>query len=60
MTPSRDYRDFVNDMVQACRSILRFVEEMTLDTTLRTKRPVTPLCAATRFSGRLSDIFPIP
>jgi uncharacterized protein with HEPN domain len=31
VTAPRDYRDFLNDMVQACRSIIRFVEGMTLD-----------------------------
>ncbi len=32
MTASaRDYRDFLNDMVAACRSIMRFVEGMTID-----------------------------
>ena len=31
MTAPRDYRDFLNDMVLACRSIIRFVEGMTLD-----------------------------
>ncbi|HET7882908.1 MAG TPA: DUF86 domain-containing protein [Acetobacteraceae bacterium] len=31
MTAARDYRDFLNDMVQACRSIMRFVGTMTLD-----------------------------
>lgn len=31
MTAPRDYRDFLLDMVQACRSILRFVEGMALD-----------------------------
>ena len=31
MTAARDYRDFLNDMVMACRSIIRFAEGMTLD-----------------------------
>ena len=31
MTAARDYRDFLNDMVMACRSIVRFAEGMTLD-----------------------------
>jgi uncharacterized protein with HEPN domain len=31
MTAARDYRDFLNDMVLACRSIIRFVDGMTLD-----------------------------
>jgi uncharacterized protein with HEPN domain len=30
MTAARDYRDFLNDMVTACQSIIRFVEGMTL------------------------------
>ena len=31
MTAERDFRDFLADMVGACRSILRFVDGMTLD-----------------------------
>ncbi len=31
MTTIRDFRDFLNDMVLACRSIIRFTEGMTLD-----------------------------
>ena len=31
MTATRDHRDFLNDMVLACRSIIRFAEGMTLD-----------------------------
>lgn len=31
MTASRDHRDFLADMVEACRSIIAFVGEMTLD-----------------------------
>ena len=31
MRTPRDYRDFLNDIVSACRSILTFVEGMTLD-----------------------------
>lgn len=31
MTAPRDHRDFLRDMVEACRSIIRFVEGMSLD-----------------------------
>lgn len=31
MTAARDHRDFLHDMVGACRSILRFTTDMTLD-----------------------------
>jgi uncharacterized protein with HEPN domain len=31
LTAPRDYRDFLADMVAACRSIIRFVEGMTLE-----------------------------
>ncbi|MGQ0446231.1 MAG: HepT-like ribonuclease domain-containing protein [Beijerinckiaceae bacterium] len=31
MNVPRDYRDFLNDMAEACGSIIRFVEGMTLD-----------------------------
>ena len=34
MTSSRDYRDFLDDIVGACRSIIQFVEGLTLDTYL--------------------------
>ena len=29
--PPRDYRDFLADIVAACRSLIRFVEGMTLE-----------------------------
>jgi uncharacterized protein with HEPN domain len=31
---SRDYRDFLNDIVGACRSLIRFIEGMTLESYL--------------------------
>ena len=31
MTAPRDFRDFLRDMVLACRSIIRFVEGMTIE-----------------------------
>lgn len=31
MTAPRDYRDFLDDTVMACRSIIRFTDGMTLD-----------------------------
>jgi uncharacterized protein with HEPN domain len=31
VTAARDHRDYLSDMVMACRSIIRFVEGMTLD-----------------------------
>ena len=31
MTAPRDHRDFLNDMVQACRAITRFTEGMIPD-----------------------------
>jgi uncharacterized protein with HEPN domain len=31
VTAARDHRDFLNDMIMACRSILRFAGGMTLD-----------------------------
>ena len=34
MTSSRDYRDFLDDIVGACRSIIQFVEGLTLETYL--------------------------
>ena len=34
MTSPRDYRDFLDDIVGACRSIIRFVEGHTLETYL--------------------------
>ena len=29
--PPRDYRDFLADIIGACRSLIRFVEGMTLE-----------------------------
>lgn len=31
MTAPRDYRDFLNDLAEACKSIIRFVDGITLD-----------------------------
>lgn len=31
MTAPRDYRDFLNDIVNACEAIIRFVEGLTLE-----------------------------
>jgi len=31
LTGARDHRDFLNDMVRACRLIIRFTDGMTLD-----------------------------
>ncbi len=31
MTAERDFRDFLNDMVAACRSFIRFADGMTID-----------------------------
>jgi uncharacterized protein with HEPN domain len=31
VTAARDYRDFLNDMVMACRAVIDFVDGMTLD-----------------------------
>lgn len=38
MTAPRDHRDFLDDMVMACRSIIDFTEGMTLDTYLTDER----------------------
>jgi uncharacterized protein with HEPN domain len=38
MTAARDYRDFLNDLVAACRSIIRFADGMTLDAYLADER----------------------
>ncbi len=38
MSAPRDYRDFLRDMVMACRSIIRFAVGMTLDDYLEDER----------------------
>src|SRR5438046_3197130 len=38
MPPPRDYRDFLADIVGACRSLIRFVEGMTLEAYLEDER----------------------
>jgi hypothetical protein len=38
VTAPRDYRDFLDDIVGACRSIIRFTEGMTLETYLADER----------------------
>ena len=36
--PPRDYRDFLADIVGACRSLIRFAEGMTLEACLADER----------------------
>jgi uncharacterized protein with HEPN domain len=38
MSSPRDYRDFLNDIVQSCRSIIRFAESMTFEDYLRDEK----------------------
>jgi uncharacterized protein with HEPN domain len=38
VTAPRDYRDFLRDLVQACRSIIAFVENMTLESYLQDEK----------------------
>jgi uncharacterized protein with HEPN domain len=38
VTSARDYRDFLQDMILACRSMIGFVEGMTLDNYLNDER----------------------
>jgi len=38
VTAPRDYRDFLQDLVEACRSIIDFVQGMTLDSCLADKK----------------------
>lgn len=34
MTAPRDYRDFINDMVEACRAVIEFAGDMPLESYL--------------------------
>jgi uncharacterized protein with HEPN domain len=38
LTGPRDYRDFLNDLVDACQSIIKFVEGMTFEIYLEDKK----------------------
>ena len=38
MSAPRDFRDFISDMVEACRAIIEFVAGMTLDSYLADRR----------------------
>ncbi len=38
MSAPREYRDFLEDMAQACRSVIRFVEGMTFDAYLEDEK----------------------
>jgi len=38
VTAPRDYRDFLQDLLEACRSIIEFVEGMTLESYLADKK----------------------
>lgn len=60
MTAPRDHRDFLNDMVQACRSIIRFAEGMTLDDYLADERTRYAVMRAYEILGEAVRHLPDP
>jgi uncharacterized protein with HEPN domain len=58
VTFARDHRDFLNDMVLACRSIIRFAERMTLNGYLADERTRYAVTRAMRFWARRSGTCP--
>jgi uncharacterized protein with HEPN domain len=52
VTAARDHRDFPNDMVLACRSIIRFAEGVTLDGYLADERTRYAMMRLMRFWAR--------
>ena len=57
VTSSRDYRDFLDDIVGACRSIIQFVEGLTLDTYLADEKTRYAVMRGYEIMGKQSDIF---
>jgi uncharacterized protein with HEPN domain len=56
VTSPRDYRDFLDDIVGACRSIIQFVEGLTLETYLDEKTRYAVM-RGYEIMGKQSDIF---
>ena len=55
MNAPRDYRDFLDDIVGACRSIIRFVDGLGVEAYLMTRRHGIPSCVATKSWGKQYD-----
>lgn len=51
MTAPRDYRDFLADMIQACRPIMRFTDGMALDDYLEDEKTRYPVMRANEILG---------
>jgi uncharacterized protein with HEPN domain len=60
VTAVRDYRDFLNDMAQACRSIIHFVEGMTLDAYLADEKTRFAVMRAYEILGEAVRHLPEP
>ena len=58
MIAQRDYRDFLADIVGACRSLSRFVEGMTLEAYLADEKTRYAVTAPTRSSAKPCGISP--
>jgi uncharacterized protein with HEPN domain len=60
VTTARDHRDFLNDMVMACRSIIRFTEGMTLDAYLADEKTRYAVMRAYEILGEAVRHLPEP
>ena len=60
MTAERDYRDFLNDMVLACHSIIRFVDGMSLDDYLADEKTRYAVMRAYEILGEAVPHLPEP
>ena len=58
MIAQRDYRDFLADIVGACRSLIRFVERMTLEAYLADERTRYAVMRAYEIMGEAVGISP--
>ncbi len=60
MTTARDHRDFLADMVEACRSIIRFTDGMTLDAYLADEKTRYAVMRAYEILGEAVRHIPNP
>lgn len=60
MTAPRDYRDFLKDMVQACRAMIAFVEGMSFDDYLADQKTRYAVMRAYEILGRWATMAAVP
>ncbi len=59
MSAPRDHRDYLADIVRACRSIVRFVEGMTLEAYLADEKTRYAVMRGYEIMGEAVGLFPM-